>query len=387
MPVARFLRAPRPLSTPAAGPAGRPSLAGLLGVAVLGAALGAFGCKGEGETTADGAELSPTPTAAASPGATAGDQALPVDTLAPPPGPPFDPQTLPAVVARVDGQEIARADVLERAQAMRAQMAQMGAPPPPNDQGFYRELVDQLIGAHLLYAEAKRQNLGPTPAEVQAGIAQLKSRFPSEEEFRKRMAEQGTTDEQIASEVERTMAVQRLTAKLQEGIAPTDAEMRAFYQENVDKMKRPPQVRVRHILVGTERGATPEQRQAARAEADQVLQQIRGGGDFATLAQQHSDDTGSKAEGGLLPWLGRGETVPPFDQAAFSLQPGQMSEVVESQFGFHILRLEEKRGETTVPYEEAQPQIAEHLGRRKSREAVRARVQALRQAASVEVLF
>jgi parvulin-like peptidyl-prolyl isomerase len=163
--------------------------------------------------------------------------------------------------------------------------------------------------------------------------------------------------------------------------------MRSFYQENLDQMRRPPQVRVRHVLIATPQGATQEQRQAARAEAEQVLQQVKAGADLGALAAQHSDDPGSRADGGLLPWLARGETVPAFDQAAFTLQKGQTSEVVETEYGFHVLRVEDQRPAATVPFEEARRQIENVLNRRKSRDIVRDRVAALRQQARVEVLF
>lgn len=383
MPVARRLvRALAPLRTHTSSP--RRAAAAWAAALLL---AGAMGCKKEG----DGAPATAEPTAspAAEAGATpgqlpAGDPGMPG---AAPQGPPFDPQSMPAVVARIDGVEITREDVVERAGLMRAQMAQMGAPPPPADEGFYREMLNQLVGAHLLYAEAKRQNLAPSAEEVQARVAQLKARFPSEEEFRKHLAAQGGSEEQVAFELGRSIAVQRITEKITGGIAPAEQELRDFYQENLDRMRRPPQVRTRHILVLVPEGATAEQRQAARAEADQILQQVRGGGDFAALARQHSDDPASAQRGGELPWLARGEAVPPFEEAAFALQPGQVSEVVESPFGYHVIRMEEQRPAATVPFEEARPQIAQLLERRKGTEAVRARVQELRQQAKVELLF
>lgn len=343
-----------------------------------------LGCRKDEGAEAGAADAAPTPAATAS--AVAGE--MPPDGApGATPGPPFDPQALPAVVARVNGQEITREDVVERVAAMRSQMAQAGAPEAPADEAFFREMIDQLVGAHLLYGEAQRQGLVPSAAEVASKVAELKARFPSEEVFRQQLAAQGVSEDELAFDLGRTLAVQRVTDKLRAAAASSEEELRAFYQENIDQMRRPPQVRVRHILIGTEREATPEQRQAARAEAEQLLVQLRGDGDFAALATQHSDDPGSRGEGGLLPWMARGEAVPPFEQAAFALQPGQTSEVVETPFGYHILRLEEQRPAATVPFEEARQQIESVLERRKSRDLVRERVQALREQGKVEVLF
>ena len=345
----------------------------------------ALGCKKEDAAAPGEPGATPAPEAAATAGAAGAlpPAAAPSAT----PGPPFDPQQLPEVVARVNGQQITRADVIERSSALRAQMAQAGAPEPPADEAFYREMVDQLIGAHLLYFEAQRQGLVPSDAEMKEKVAQLKARFPSEEVFRQQLAAQGASEAKLTSDLARTLAVQRVTEAIRGGAKPTEQEMRAFYDENLDQMRRPPQVRVRHVLIAIPRQATPEQKQAAKTEAEQVLAQIRAGGDFAALAAQHSDDPGSKVQGGLLPWMARGEAVPQFEEAAFALQQGQVSGVVESPFGFHVLRLEEQRPAATVPYEEAKGQIEDVLARRRGRDLVRDRVAALRQQAKVEVLF
>ena len=348
-----------------------------------------LGCKKDEAADAPAPDTAATPGSEAVAAASPAPGTLPESPLAASatPGPPFDPAKLPAVCARVEGDEITRDDVTERVTAMSRQMAQAGAPEMPRDEAFYREMVDQLIGAHLLYFEAKRQGLVPTEAETAEQLAALKRRFPSEEVFREQMAAQGASEQELLFDLGRTIAVQRVTEKIRQSATSTDEEMRAFYQENLDQMKRPPQVRVRHVLVGIPRQATPEQKQAARAEAEQVLKEVRAGGDFAALAAQHSDDPGSKGQGGLLPWMARGESVPQFDQAAFALKPGEVSEVVETAFGYHILRLEEQRAEATVPYEEAKEQIESVLNRRKSRDLVRQRVEALRKEAKVEVLF
>jgi parvulin-like peptidyl-prolyl isomerase len=347
------------------------------------------GCKKEG---AEGAAPDATPTPTAGAATAGGDPLAPgADGLpgfgAPTPGPPFDPQKLPLVVARVNGQEISRADVLDRVAAFRAQVAQAGAPEPPRDEAFYREMVDQLIGAHLLYGEAQRLNMVPSEEQARAQLAQIRSRFPSEEEYKKQLQAQGVDEAELTTDLARSVAVGRITEQLRSGVQVSEEEMRAFYQENLERMKRPEQLRVRHILVGIPRQATEEQKKTARAEADDVLRQVKAGGDFAALAVQHSDDPGSRAEGGLLPWMARGETVPAFDQAAGALQKGGTSEVVETPFGFHVLRLEDTRPSATVPFEEAREQIEQAIRRRKARDAVRQRVQELRAQAKVEVLF
>ena len=358
---------------------------------LLGAALGlAAACSGEG-SVAD-AEATPTPATAGAPGGPAapgvpGSPGSPSATPGAPGEQVFDTATLPPVVARIDGRDVTRRELLERAEAMRIQMRQMGAPAPPQTEEFYREMLDQVIGAYLLQAEAERRKLTPTAEQVAAQVQKLRARFPSEEVYRQQLAAQGMTEKDVEEDLARNLAIQSLVAADLGGPGPTEAEERAFYQENRERMKRPAQVRVRHILIGAGGDATPEQRQAARQEAAALRARILAGEDFAKLAGEASDDPSSRPQGGLLPWFGPGEMVPPFEKAALALEPGAVSEVVESPFGYHVIRLEERRAETPVPFEEARAQIRELLTRRNSRDALRAKVDALRKDAKVEVLF
>jgi peptidyl-prolyl cis-trans isomerase C len=269
---------------------------------------------------------------------------------------------------------------------MRAQMARLGQAPPPQDEQVYRALLDQLIGGRLLLAEAKRLGLMPSAQEVGAELAQIKQRNP--EAFARQLASQGMTEAAAAAELAPDLAIRKLVAsEVTPTVKVSDDAARRFYEGNREQMKRPPQVRVRHILVGVPRGAPAAERQAARDKAAALLVRIRAGEDFGALASEASDDAGSRQQGGLMPWLAPGDTVPAFERAAFALQPGQTSDVVESGFGFHLLRLEERKEPASVGFEEAKPQIIELLRRQQAREMLERRVAALRKQARVEVLF
>jgi len=122
-------------------------------------------------------------------------------------------------------------------------------------------------------------------------------------------------------------------------VPPTEQEIRDYYEATKPQQpKRPATVSFRAIVVSPQ--PTPEAKAAARAKADSVLAEIRMGADFATLARRFSDDPGSREEGGDLGWFRRGRMVAAFEQVAFRLRPGQVSEVVETPFGFHIIQVE-----------------------------------------------
>ena len=121
------------------------------------------------------------------------------------------------------------------------------------------------------------------------------------------------------------------------------ADVQQYYNEHHQQFQVPEEVRVRHILIKVPSNANAQTVAAAKAKAEDILKQIKAGGNFAELAKKYSDDPGSKTQGGELGFIQHGATVPAFDQAAFSLQPGQLSQVIRTQFGFHILQVEEKQ--------------------------------------------
>lgn len=142
----------------------------------------------------------------------------------------------------------------------------------------------------------------------------------------------------------------------------SDDVLRKAYTEQTDRFRMPERVRVRHILVGTS-GKSDAEKPGLKKKADGLLQQLKGGADFAKLATANSDDPGSAAKGGDLEWVVRGQTVPEFEKAAFSLKPGQLSEVVDTMFGHHILRVEAHEQGRLRPFEEVREELKTELMR------------------------
>jgi parvulin-like peptidyl-prolyl isomerase len=175
-------------------------------------------------------------------------------------------------------------------------------------------------------------------------------------------------------------------------IGPTvtvgDADVNDFYTKNPDKFMEPEAVRVAHILIRTPENADAAAKQKAKAEAASVLAQLKKGADFAAMAKQHSQDPGSAANGGDLGFVPKGRTEPPFEQAAFALaKPGQLSAVVESPFGFHIIKMIAHRDGRTVPLQEVKPQVEQFLRQQKMQEKTAAYVEQLKKKGKVEILM
>ena len=127
-------------------------------------------------------------------------------------------------------------------------------------------------------------------------------------------------------------------AKLEQGLNPSEAELRKAYDADKDKFRTPERVKIRHILLKTS-GKPPEEDAKMKAKADDLLKQIKGGADFAELARKNSEDPSSAVKGGDLDWIVRGQTVKPFEDAAFSLKPKEISNVVKTEYGYHIMQV------------------------------------------------
>jgi peptidyl-prolyl cis-trans isomerase D len=138
-------------------------------------------------------------------------------------------------------------------------------------------------------------------------------------------------------------------------VAPADVDK--AYNDNIAQYQTPEQVRASHILLKTEGKNEAD----VRKRAEDILKQVKAGGDFAAIAKQVSEDDGSKANGGDLDYFGRGRMVPEFENAAFAMQPGQVSDLVKSQFGFHIIKVTDKKAAATRPLAEVRPQIEDQL--------------------------
>lgn len=141
-----------------------------------------------------------------------------------------------------------------------------------------------------------------------------------------------------------------------------DEEVATFYEENVEgRFTQPHEVSARHILLKVDAGASDEDKAAVREKMVEVQKRLEGGEDFAAVATEVSEDTGSATKGGDLGYFGKGRMVPPFEEAAFGLEPGGTSDIVESPFGFHIIRVEDVREERVKPLEEVREEIVEEL--------------------------
>jgi peptidyl-prolyl cis-trans isomerase C len=252
---------------------------------------------------------------------------------------------------------------------------------------FYHRVLDDLIGAELLFQESRKRALELSDEETEAALTSLKSRLPDPAMFEQVLASEGLTIDALRSQIHRDQSIQKLIdADITPNVKVSADQTRKYYDENTELMKQPDRLRLSHILKRVEPDATPEAKASARTEIEAILERARAGEDFAALARENSDDPGSAANGGELT-VSRGDTVPPFEEAAFALSPGELSPVVETQFGFHVIKLTEKLEGQVVPYNQVAPRIQEFLTQQAIQDEVGEKVDALRASGDVEILL
>lgn len=295
------------------------------------------------------------------------------------------PAVLPDVLARVNGEPIEKAE-FER--ALRAVEAQAGGPVPAERRNeIYRDVLDQLVSYHLLVQETKNRKIVVSDADLQGPLAQVKQQFPTEAEFVKALAAQNMTEASLTEQMRQDIALSKLVeTEVRPQVKVTETEVKDFYDKNPDRFQEPEAIRASHILVKVDPSATEAQKQEARQKAEGVLKQVKAGGDFAALAKQYSDD-GSGSQGGDLNFFGRGQMVPPFETAAFALKTGETSELVESQFGYHIIKLTDRRAARTVPLADVAARIGQFLTSQQQQQKTNEFISSLRARSKVEILL
>jgi peptidyl-prolyl cis-trans isomerase C len=300
----------------------------------------------------------------------------------------LDPAQIPAVVARLDGAEITKQDLLSRAGEARSALAQRGAGNVAPTKDFFKRVLDDIVGNRLLYRDLSKQGKAATPAEIDQRLAAIRGQFSSDEDFEKSLAARGFDRERLKREIAESLTVTRwITESVVPSITIDEAELKKFYDANLEKMVEPERARARHILVKVEQNASADERAAKRKAIEALRAKIAGGADFAAVARESSDDKQSGAQGGDLGWFFKGQMAPAFDKAAFELALARVSEPVETRFGFHLIEVHERQPAKKIEFEAAKPRIEQVAKQRRLEEAVRARINELAGKSKIEILL
>ena len=251
-----------------------------------------------------------------------------------------------------------------------------------------REAMDLMIEQALVGQAAERARIKVDAAEVDQNIDEVRSIFDDDAGFIMKLQDEGFTEESFRRHIERMIAAKRYLDGIRlETSDVRDAELKRYYHDNEHRLTLPEQVRVRHILLTWKPLGTQDDRAAIRKQMQPILERARSGEAFAALAEEFSDDSATKNNGGDTGFFRRGEMVPAFEEVAFALQPGEISDPVETPFGVHVIRLEERHESRLLPLDEVREQLLEHVRTEQMEAAVQQEIEGLRAAADIEVLI
>lgn len=245
--------------------------------------------------------------------------------------------------------------------------------------------LDSMIAEALLTKEVEKQNVVIKDEEIDEALTQLKGSLPPEVKLEEYLKTIGLTEKDLCESVGKNLRIKKLIEQQVADIAgPSDKEIATFYAENAEKFQVPESVEARHILIAVK----PEDDEAAKAQkkvkAEKIREQLveKKGENFAAIAAEVSDCP-SKSKGGMLGVFGRGQTVPAFEEVAFSQKIGEIGPVVETSFGYHVIEVLDRKKAREAPLSEMSERISNYLVAQKKDEAVKEYIESLKAAATI----
>lgn len=294
-----------------------------------------------------------------------------------------------AVVVRVNGEDITRGEINE---AMSATLQQLSGRVPPQQlqqmqANLYNNVQDQLITKKLLDAAVATANITVTEEDLATAITEIRASVPPGQDLEAALAANGSSIEALTENIKEQLATKTFLESKTEGITDaTEAEAKEFYDSNPDRFKKPAGVTASHILIKFEEGETEVGKTEKKAQLETIRTEILA----ETITFEDSAKTNSacpsSAQGGSLGTFGKGQMVPEFEVAAFSQEIDEVGDVIETQFGYHIIKVTDRQEEGVVEFDEAKEQITTFLSGQKKQDAVTNFLKSLRDSATIEMV-
>ena len=333
-------------------------------------------------TPAAEAPAQPAPEAAATPAQPA---AAPVPTEAQPAA-ESKPLELPEVVATVNGTDISRAqlqDIFNAAvQSSGMKVADLST---AQQLGGYTQLLNDLIDRQLLLSAASKEEV--SSEDVEAEIKKFKSQFPDEAIFEAQMKQAGMSNEKLQNDVREELKIRRWMESQIKTPEISEADAKSFYESNLKEFEQPETVKASHILFMVDADAPADVVKQKEEAAKKAAARAKNGEDFTALAKELSEEPGASESGGDLGFFPKDRMVPEFANAAFAQNLNDIGEPVKTQFGWHVIKVTEKKAAGTVPFDEVDDQITAYLKTTRQREAVQKVMKDLKDSAKIQTFL
>jgi len=292
------------------------------------------------------------------------------------------------VVAIVNGDPIHNSDVDK---AIKQFLNQLGKDTEQfnnqkSDTALWKEALEWIVSIRLLAQEAHKQNIRVEESEFDFALNTIKRRFPTEQKFLDALEEAELSIEQFTNNLTKELMVQKLLEqKIGSQIDDFSAEdVLKYYNEHEEEFMQDEQIRVHHILLKVSETSNPEKVKSVESKARRILERIKKGENFESLARQYSEDP-SALKGGDLGFFSRGDMIKNFEDAAFALKIGEVSDLVRTPLGFHIIRMDERKASQKVPFDEVKIEIKLRLKQDRSNRLLEQYVEELKSKANIRI--
>jgi peptidyl-prolyl cis-trans isomerase C len=294
-------------------------------------------------------------------------------------------QTSVEKVATVNQTDITREELDREMKLVSFKLTRQGRPVSAEQLKRYeKDIRETLISRTLLLEQAETLEIGVKESLVRKAMDEFKSGFKDEKAYEMELERIGFTEKMMENQVQEGLTIKALLDKeVLKGSLVSDAQVRAYYEKNPDRFKQAEQVKASHILIKVAKNASAEKKEKAMAAIQGLKERIDNGESFAVLAQEYSDCP-SSARGGDLGFFTREQMVPPFSKAAFELAVGEVSNVVETQFGYHLIKVTERKPEQTLSFNDVKTEINNRLLREEEGKRINAYLKTLEEQAEIQ---
>ena len=288
-------------------------------------------------------------------------------------------------VATVNGIDISRKDYEREVSIYKERLSRSGQPVAEQQIEIMKgQILDQMIEAELLYQDSRNQGVQVEPKEVDNQFNEIRQRFATEKEFDAAMDRMDLTEAAVRQQIERGLAINTLVkTRIADKITISEEESRKFYDAKPELFKQPEEVKASHILIKVAPDADADKKSAAEKKIEKIQARLKKGEDFADLARESSEGP-SASKGGDLGYFKRGSMVKPFEDAAFALEVNQVSDLVETRFGYHLIKVFDKKPEQILAYADVKGELEQHLKQQKLKAEVDIYLDNLKKKAKIE---
>ncbi|NTV50405.1 MAG: peptidylprolyl isomerase [Geobacteraceae bacterium] len=309
----------------------------------------------------------------------------PSNVTPPPQSTEFTSPELKKAVARVNGTEITLGELKRAEKILMAK--QPGAEIPPHlKKEFEKQALNQLISSELLFQAGQKLEVKDLDKQSADRFEKIKGGFADANAYAKELQNIGMDEKMLRDYTRRDLVIANfVNTNIASKVTVSEGEIKTFYDQNPTNFVKPEQLRASHILVSVDSKAGADDKNKARERAEKLHKELVNGANFVTLAKENSSCPSSK-QGGDLGYFTKGKMVPQFEQAAFALEVGGLSGVVETQFGFHIIKLTDRTKAETTPLSAVNKKIEEYIKAQKINAAIGDFVGKARQDAKIEML-